>query len=182
MSARTIEIRHRSTRAVLWRGEAESVREAVAKAVAAGADLRGANLVGANLRDADLRDANLRGADPGAECLNGQHLEQRMNLPGSAGPRSRRARARGRRAEARPVIGELPNVAEILDELVAALNDQARPGHRLRRAVNVEARLPSREQNPLQLRGLGFRRGRNVGEPHGRKAAGVELLAQPCMQ
>jgi len=35
------EIRHRYTNAVLWIGEAESLRDAVAKAVSADADLAG---------------------------------------------------------------------------------------------------------------------------------------------
>ena len=63
-----IEIRHRSTGAVLYAGDGESVLEVVAAAVQGGADLRGANLGGANLRGADLGGAdlaraNLRGAD-----------------------------------------------------------------------------------------------------------------------
>ena len=66
------------TGAVLWEGEAETVKDAVVSAVKAhanlgGADLRDANLRGANLGNADLvnadlwvanlRDANLRGAN-----------------------------------------------------------------------------------------------------------------------
>ena len=49
--------------AVIWSGEAVSLRHAVEQAVSASADLRGANLRGANLRSADLRGANLREAD-----------------------------------------------------------------------------------------------------------------------
>ncbi len=48
---------------VLWRGEADNMREAVIAALKAGANLWGADLRGADLRDADLRGADLRGAD-----------------------------------------------------------------------------------------------------------------------
>ena len=58
-----IEIRHRSTGAVLYAGDGESVLEVVAAAVQGGADLRGADLRGANLGGADLHGADLRGAD-----------------------------------------------------------------------------------------------------------------------
>lgn len=47
-----VEIKHRYTGAVLWSGEAENLRDAVVKAVAADADLADANLAGANLADA----------------------------------------------------------------------------------------------------------------------------------
>jgi hypothetical protein len=57
------EIRHRSTRAVLWSDEAESVLDAIAQAVAAGADLTGADLARANLTGADLTGANLTDAN-----------------------------------------------------------------------------------------------------------------------
>ena len=58
-----IEIKHRWTGAVLWSGEAESVRDAVARAVSARADLAGADLAGADLAGADLAGAYLAGAD-----------------------------------------------------------------------------------------------------------------------
>jgi hypothetical protein len=48
---------------ILWSGEAESLREAVIKAVAAGADLTGADLTDAYLPRAYLTDAYLTGAD-----------------------------------------------------------------------------------------------------------------------
>ena len=72
-----IEIRHRSTGAVLYAGDGESVLEVVAAAVQGGADLRGANLGGANLRGADLGGADLRGADLGGADL------ARANLRGA---------------------------------------------------------------------------------------------------
>jgi hypothetical protein len=58
-----IEIRHRSTGAVLYAGDGESVLEVVAAAVQGGADLSGADLSGADLSGADLGGADLRWAD-----------------------------------------------------------------------------------------------------------------------
>jgi hypothetical protein len=58
-----IEIKHRSTGAVLWSGEAASLRDGVIAAVTAGANLAGANLAGADLADANLAGADLAGAD-----------------------------------------------------------------------------------------------------------------------
>ena len=67
-----IKILNRWTNEVLWEGEAESLRDAVEKAVdtdanltgakLTGADLAGAKLTDADLTDADLADANLAGA------------------------------------------------------------------------------------------------------------------------
>ncbi len=59
----TREIRHRFTNAILWSGEAETVKDAVHAAIASGADLSGANLSGADLFRANLSGANLSGAD-----------------------------------------------------------------------------------------------------------------------
>ena len=50
----TIEIRHRYTKAVLWRGEAEKIKAAVELAVRESANLHGANLQYANLHGANL--------------------------------------------------------------------------------------------------------------------------------
>lgn len=47
-----IEIRHRWTDAIVWSGDAESLRAAVIAAVAGDANLGGANLGGADLGDA----------------------------------------------------------------------------------------------------------------------------------
>ena len=52
------KILNRWTDAVIWEGEAETVKDAIHAAYAADADLRGADLRDADLRDADLRDAN----------------------------------------------------------------------------------------------------------------------------
>ena len=58
-----VEILHRRTKAVLWSGEAISTREAIEKAVSAGADLADAFLADADLADAFLADAFLADAD-----------------------------------------------------------------------------------------------------------------------
>ena len=60
--------------AVIWSGEAVSLRHAAEQAVSAGADLRGANLARANLRGADLRGANLMDADLRRADLAGADL------------------------------------------------------------------------------------------------------------
>lgn len=59
-----IEIRHRSTGAVLYAGDGESVCEVVAAAVQGKADLRWADLYRANLGGANLGGANLVGSRP----------------------------------------------------------------------------------------------------------------------
>jgi len=77
-----IEIKHRRTGKVLFRDEeAESLRDAVVKAIAnrqslsgadlSGADLSGADLSGADLRSADLSGAYLSGADLRSAYLSG---------------------------------------------------------------------------------------------------------------
>lgn len=57
------QILNRWTNAVLWGGEAETVKDALMQAFASGADLTDADLRGAVLTGADLRGADLRGAD-----------------------------------------------------------------------------------------------------------------------
>ena len=57
-----MKILHRWTNACLWEGEAETIKEAVEKAVAAGVCLDGASLVGARLDGARLDGASLVGA------------------------------------------------------------------------------------------------------------------------
>ena len=74
-----IVIKHRFTRAVLWTGEAESIKDAVKQAVSGGANLGGANLGGANLAGANLAgaylaDANLARADLADANLGGANL------------------------------------------------------------------------------------------------------------
>jgi Pentapeptide repeats (8 copies) len=59
---------------LLWSGEAESLRDAVEKAVLSGANLRGARLVGANLVGANFEGADLGGADLGGADLGGADL------------------------------------------------------------------------------------------------------------
>lgn len=57
-----MEILNLYRNACLWSGDAETMREAVEKAVKEGADLRDANLEGANLRGANIGGANIGGA------------------------------------------------------------------------------------------------------------------------
>ena len=57
------QILNRWSGAVIWAGEAETVKDAIHAAFASDANLRGADLGGADLRDANLRGADLRGAD-----------------------------------------------------------------------------------------------------------------------
>ena len=66
-----MQILNRWTNACLWEGNAESLGDAVRKAIAGGADLRSANLRSANLRGADLSGADLRGADLSGADLSG---------------------------------------------------------------------------------------------------------------
>ena len=57
----SIKILNRWTNACIWEGEVETIKEAVAKAIASGANLRGCNLSGCNLRGSDLSGCNLCG-------------------------------------------------------------------------------------------------------------------------
>ena len=74
-----IEIRHRFTGAVLWSGKAESLGDAVEKAVVAKFSLARANLARAYLAGAYLAGANLAGADLAGADLTGADLA-RANL------------------------------------------------------------------------------------------------------
>ena len=76
-------IKHRSTGAVLWSGEAVSLRDAVTKALAVDASLAGANLAGASLAGASLVDANLDGANLDGASLDGASLDGATNVPAS---------------------------------------------------------------------------------------------------
>ena len=60
--------------AVIYSGEAETLRDLVATAVSSGADLRGADLGDADLGGADLRGADLRGANLRGANLRGANL------------------------------------------------------------------------------------------------------------
>ena len=70
----TMRIVHRNDGRVLWEDEADSFKDAIHKALAAGANLRGANLGSANLRSANLRGADLGGADLRGANLGGADL------------------------------------------------------------------------------------------------------------
>jgi hypothetical protein len=69
-----IRITSRSTGAVIWEGEATSVRAALEKAISEGANLTGANLTYANLIDANLTYANLTHADLTGADLTGADM------------------------------------------------------------------------------------------------------------
>ncbi len=60
--------------AVLWSGEAETVKDALHAAIAARADLSWAHLSGAHLSGAHLSGANLSGAHLSRANLSGAHL------------------------------------------------------------------------------------------------------------
>ena len=77
-----IEIEHRYTNEVIYSCEAETIKEAVEKAVRIGANLEGANLGGTNLGGANLGGANLGGAYLGVANLEGANLEG-ANLGGA---------------------------------------------------------------------------------------------------
>jgi len=69
-----IEIRHKLTNAVLWSGEADSLKAGIERALEDGANLRWANLDGANLDGANLDVANLYGASLYGANLYGASL------------------------------------------------------------------------------------------------------------
>jgi hypothetical protein len=104
----TIEIRSRYTGAVLWRGEAISLRAAVEAAVAVGADLTDTDLLaGANLTDADLARANLTDADLARANLTDADLTDAYRSESSAKPETeRRAEWEARRAQSRKARAE----------------------------------------------------------------------------
>jgi uncharacterized protein YjbI with pentapeptide repeats len=82
-----IEIRHRFTDNVMFARDAENMREAIEKAVSAGANLARANLAGAylagaNLDGANLARANLAGAYLAGATLDGAYLAG-ANLAGA---------------------------------------------------------------------------------------------------
>jgi hypothetical protein len=73
------QIFHRWSGAVLWEGEADTIKDAIHAALKSGADLSranlsGANLSGANLSGANLSRANLSGADLSGANLSGADL------------------------------------------------------------------------------------------------------------
>ena len=83
----SIKILNRWTNACIWEGEVETIKEAVAKAIASGANLSGCNLSGSNLRgsnlsDSDLRDSDLRGCNLSDSDLRGCNLSY-SDLSGS---------------------------------------------------------------------------------------------------
>ena len=77
-----MQILHRLTNACLWEGEAESIKDAVEKAVANNIYLVGANLDHANLVGASLVGARLGGASLVGARLGGANLDH-ANLVGA---------------------------------------------------------------------------------------------------
>src|SRR3990167_6799792 len=92
-----LELKHKTTNAVLFTLDAKTIKDALENAVKGGAylgganlrdanlrgaNLGGANLDGANLRGANLDGANLRGADLGDANLEGANLDG-ANLRGA---------------------------------------------------------------------------------------------------
>jgi uncharacterized protein YjbI with pentapeptide repeats len=73
-TARTFEIRHRFTNAVLWTGSANTIKEAVTAAVKRGSNLSGSNLSGSNLSGSNLSGSNLRGSNLSGSNLSGSDL------------------------------------------------------------------------------------------------------------
>ena len=57
----SIKILNRWTNACIWEGEVETIKDAVAKAIASGANLSYSDLSGSNLRGSDLSGCNLCG-------------------------------------------------------------------------------------------------------------------------
>ena len=78
----SIKILNRWTNACIWEGEVETIKEAVAKAIASGANLRGCNLSDSNLSDSDLRGCNLSDSDLRGSNLSDSDLRG-CNLSGS---------------------------------------------------------------------------------------------------
>ncbi len=76
------EIRHLSTGAVIYEGEAGSFSALVQAAVRARTDLSGANLIGASLSHADLSGADLSGSSLSGANLSGAYLYG-ANMPGA---------------------------------------------------------------------------------------------------
>jgi hypothetical protein len=70
-----IEIKHRYTQEAVYSCEAETIKEAVEKAVKEDANLWNADLRNAKLRNADLRNADLRNADLENADLRNADLE-----------------------------------------------------------------------------------------------------------
>ena len=118
-----IEIKHRWTGAVLWSGEAESVRDAVARAVSARAnlaraDLAGANLAGANLADAylegaNLADANLAGAKNVGETNGSESVQSE--------PADRKEREKQRALRFRERNPDVPVIEQLDAKILAAV-------------------------------------------------------------
>jgi Pentapeptide repeats (8 copies) len=110
----------------LWKGAAESLRDAVVEAVRQEANLRGANLRGANLRgaylqEANLQEANLQEAELQEAELRGAYLQE-ANLRGAnlRGANLRGANLRGAYLQEAELRGA--NLQPIRDDFRAVLD------------------------------------------------------------
>ena len=70
----SIKILNRWTNACIWEGEVETIKDAVAKAIASGANLSDSNLRGCNLSGCNLSGCNLRDSDLSGSNLSGSNL------------------------------------------------------------------------------------------------------------
>jgi hypothetical protein len=77
-----IEIKNRYTNEVIYRCEAESIKDAIQKAIKEKVNLSNSNLRGSDLRDSDLSNSNLSNSDLSNSNLRGSDLSY-SNLSGS---------------------------------------------------------------------------------------------------
>ena len=70
----SIKILNRWTNACIWEGEVETIKDAVAKAIASRANLSDSNLSDSDLSDSDLRGCNLSGSDLRGSNLSDSNL------------------------------------------------------------------------------------------------------------
>ena len=70
----SIKILNRWTNACIWEGEVETIKDAVAKAIASRANLRDSNLSDSDLSDSDLSYSDLSGSNLRGSDLSGCNL------------------------------------------------------------------------------------------------------------
>ncbi len=123
--AQTRTILNRLTGAVIWSGEAETVKDALNAAIAARANLSWANLSRANLSGADLSGADLSWANLSGANLSRANLSRanlsRADLSGADLSWADLSGANLSRANLCPVIVLLSNLGALSDDLTADL-------------------------------------------------------------
>ncbi len=154
------EIKNRWSGKVIFSHECESIKEAVAAALDADADLRGADLSGANLSDAylrgaDLSGANLRGADLSYADLRGANLSD-ADLRGAdlSYANLHGADLRGANLSDANLSGA--NLTPIRDDVWAVLSAAPAEVPALRAAL-AEGRIPGLAPNSLRPAEMFFR-------------------------